>query len=88
MISSFPVFAALFETNDRIISFIVFCLPKILEGLWDMLHKLGYAADFKYFYKFVYAISMAFLLLLVKNCEKDIPSSYGKVMKMIFKDIN
>lgn len=88
LIASIPVVATLFETKDRIISFIIFCLPKILEGLWDLLYKLGLPFNFNHCYKFVYAISMAFCLLLVKNYENDIPSSNARIMKMIYKEIN
>ena len=88
LLASIPSFATLFETSERVMSFNIFCLPKIIEGVWDLVNKLGFSLNFNDCWRVVYAISMAFLLLMVKNNEKDIPASYTKVMNMIFKDIN
>jgi hypothetical protein len=69
-------------------TFNIFCLPKIIEGVWDLFYKLGFPLNFPDCWRFVYAISMAFLLLMIKNNQKDIPSSYSKIINMIYKDIN
>jgi len=82
----FPTFAVLFEKSPRVMTFIIFALPRTLEGIWDLIHKLGFPLKFDDSANFIFALAIAAVLLMWKKYEKDFPTSYSKFLKFIYKD--
>lgn len=81
-----PSFAVLLEKSPRVMTFIIFTLPRTLEGVWDLMHKLGFPLKFDDSVNVVFALAMAAVLLMWKKYEKDFPSSYLKFLKFIYKE--
>jgi hypothetical protein len=82
--SVFATLPVLLENVSRMESYTGFCLPKVLEGLWDLLQKLGYVRNFKLAMPIVFAMSMALLLVLKKHYTKDMPNNYLGLMAFFF----
>jgi len=68
----FATLPVLMENVSRVESYSVFTIPKVLEGLWDLLQKLGYVKNIPYSLPVLFAISMASLLVLKKNITQKI----------------
>ncbi len=59
-------------------------MPKSIEGLWDLINKLGFPLSYNQCQKFIFALSMGLSLLLMRKYENDIPESYSKLIKMLY----
>jgi len=82
----FPTFGVLCEKSYRIMNFIIFALPRIIEGLWDFFNKLGFPLKFDDCINVIFSLSMASILLLWNKYKKDFPNSYERYLKMVYKD--
>jgi len=82
----FPTFAVLLETSSRVMTFIIFTLPRTLEGMWDLMNKLGFPIKFDESVSLIFAFAIASALLMKKKYEKEFPSSYSKLLKYIYTE--
>ena len=79
---------ALFEPSRRINEYSIFTLPRVLEGFYDLLRKLGYIKyPIPYSMEVIFALSMAMFLYLRRYYQDFIPNSYLKILNFIFGNL-
>jgi hypothetical protein len=81
-------FSIFFEPSSRISDYIIFSLPRTIEGLWDLFEKLGFVKSLPYASNLIFAFSIA-LGLYLKQTDKDdtMPNSYKRSLNYIFGDV-
>lgn len=77
-------FAVLFEPSSRILDYIIFTLPRTIEGGWDLLEKLNVVKQFNGGIKLIFSISIAVAILLKQNGEENFPKSYSRMIEFIY----
>jgi hypothetical protein len=80
-ISNFCVF---FETSPRVMDVIIFTLPRSIEGLWDLILKLGWVKPIPFGLNTVFALSLAMAMALYKSDKDNIHSSYSRIIDFVF----
>lgn len=76
-----PVFL---ESLKRMEDYTIFTIPRVLEGLFDLLVKLGYVKTIPHSLKVIFAASIALLLVLRKFYPDLIPHSYFTQLGFLF----
>ena len=71
------------ESTGRMVEYNVFTIPRVLEGLWDLLNKTGLVGNWQYGEKFIFCISMAFLVAIHKYYSDLLPRNYRLVLDFI-----
>jgi len=65
---------------------ILYTIPRSLEGIFDLLFKLGFPLNFDYIRNFIFAFAIASLLLMRKKYKEDFPCSYLNILNNIYKE--
>ena len=66
--------------------FILFTLPRTIEGIWDLFNKLGFPITYDSSIKFIFSLFVGISLLLKKNHFEEFPTSYKKIMEFVYKN--
>lgn len=64
------------EDINRMELYTTFTIPKVLEGLYNLLVKLGYLKEIPYGLSALFAVSMGILVYIRKFHQDKMPSSY------------
>ncbi len=80
----FSTVGVLVEDPKRAEDYAVFTFPRVIEGIWDLLRKLGYVKDIPHASKVIFAVSMALLLVSKVHFTKEMPESYKNQLSFIF----
>lgn len=75
---------ALLENTKRIEDYAIFTIPRVIEGFFDFLTRLGIFKPIKYSSELIFSLSIAIFLFLRNYYEDFIPSSYLKSLNFIF----
>jgi hypothetical protein len=81
--------AIFFDTSHRIADYIIFSLPRTIEGMWDLFEKLDIVKPIPLASQLIFALSIAVAVYLKKK-EGDseiMPKSYVRGLKYIFSDL-
>ena len=62
MVGGFGALPGLVESTHRMVEYNVFTIPRVIEGLWDLLTKLKIVNNIPYGDKLIFAVSMAMLI--------------------------
>jgi hypothetical protein len=84
VMSVFSTLPVLFENISRIEAYTVFTIPRVLEGIWDLLKKLGYVRNIPYAMPLLFSASMAVLLLHKKHYSSMMPGTYQSLIRFIY----
>lgn len=76
--------SSFFETKDRIVEYCIFTLPRSLEGLFDLLCKLGYARPIPFGLSFIFAASVTVGVML--RDRKQLSGNYHRMISLIFPE--
>jgi len=82
--SCFPV---LFEPKSRIREYVIFMLPRALEGIWELLDKLDYVKSIPQAQNLIFAFSLGYALYLRKFYSDIFPSGYSNLVDFVFGKI-
>jgi hypothetical protein len=74
-----------FENVKRIDDYTIFTIPRVLEGLFDLLEKLGYVKRVKGGLYFLFAVSMALMLLLREHYSDSMSRAYKGQVGIFFR---
>lgn len=61
-------------------------MPKAIEGMWDLLKKLGVTKSIPFGGNIIFALSIAVMLVLFKSEKDEINSTYNRLMRFLFND--
>jgi len=73
-----------FETTQRLNDYIVFCSPRAIEGLWDLLESLKIVTTIPHSEKLIFVISMTIALYIRKYYSSLVPKNYEKIFSFVF----
>lgn len=76
--------AVLFDFQERIILYTHFLVPRVSEGSWDMLEKLGYVKSVYNGEKFIFAILIGIMTVLMKHYKDSVSSGYQYLYHAVF----
>ena len=74
------------ESVHRIEEYTIFTLPRALEGLWDLLVKLGYVRNIKNSMIIMFAVSVGMLMVMRKHYGDLMPMTYKNQLDYIFRN--
>jgi hypothetical protein len=74
-----------FENIKRIDDYSIFTIPRVLEGMFDLLEKLGYVKPVKGSLYILFAISMAGLLVMREHYSASMAKSYKGQLEFFFQ---
>jgi len=72
------------ESTGRMIEYNVFTIPRVLEGIWDLLVKTKVVSSWPHGDNIIFALSLTALLCVHKYHNDLLPSNYRKVLDFIF----
>lgn len=72
------------ENDKRMEDYVVFSLPRVIEGVWEILVQQGYAKNIPHGQSLLFAISLGLLLVFKKHYTKLMPSSYESQLSFFF----
>jgi len=84
IMSALSCVGVLLEDPKRAEDYSVFNFPRLLEGSWDLLKKLGYVKDIPHANKVIFALSMAVLLVCKFNNGEEMPQGYKSQLEFFF----
>ncbi len=80
-------FPVLFEPKSRIREYVIFMLPRAMEGVWELLTVLKYVKSVPQAQNLIFAISIGLALYLRKFHDNIFPSSYSKIVDYVYGKI-
>lgn len=83
-LSLIPSLGIFFEDRNRIKDYVIFSIPRIIEGIIDMLNKIGFPVKIDHLLNLIFSLSMAFALLISNKYPELVPKSYSKVLNMVY----
>ena len=83
-LSLIPSLGIFFENKNRVNDYILFTIPRALEGVFDMFNKLGVPVKLDQILNLIFAFFMGLTLLTNNKYPELIPKSYSKFIKMIY----
>lgn len=72
------------ETTQRLNDYIVFCSPRALEGIWDLLESLKIVSTIPHSDKLIFILSMTIALYIRKYYPSSVPKNYEKIFSFVF----
>ncbi len=72
------------ENTSRITEYSVFTIPRVLEGLLNLIIRLKWIKYDHFIGKLTFAISMAAILVIMEHKNEYLSSNYTKFMNFIF----
>ena len=72
------------ETTQRLNDYIVFLVPRVSEGFWDLFERLNYVKSFKHSEKLIFVLSMTSALYIKRYCKNSIPKNYQKIIDFVY----
>jgi len=77
----------LFEPKSRIREYVIFMLPRAMEGIWELLDKLDYVKSIPQAQNLIFSFSLGFSLYLRKFYSDVFPTSYSNLVDFVFGNI-
>jgi hypothetical protein len=72
------------QPQSRRLELAMYCLPRALESLWNMMVKRGVVKNIPYGESIMFSVAMGGLLTLYQNEPETIPGSYKHVLIRFF----
>jgi hypothetical protein len=77
-------FGVLWDTSSRIVDYVIFSMPRTVEGSWDLLEKLHLVKSIPHGARIIFALSVAIAITLAKIDNKNIPKNYTRFLDLVY----